>query len=134
MASLDASLDIMDETCNIYPVWLCPMRVPKTPYRSMVEAQGDDDMFVDVGVYGVPMSKSFKARETVRKIESFVRECKGFQALYAETLMTYEEMCAMFPSELYFKARNKFPETVKAFPEVYEKISSVARESDPKQK
>lgn len=92
-------------------------------------------MFVDVGVYGhTYVTEDLNKQKALRTFERFTLEHQGFQALYAETLMTYEEMCAMFPSELYFKARNKFPETVKAFPEVYEKISSVARESDPKQK
>ena len=89
-------------------------------------------MFVDVGVYG--FTRDLNRTKALRTYEKFTLEHQGYQALYAETLMTYEEVCAMFPRELYFKARKKYPETVKAFPEMYEKISSVARESDLKDK
>lgn len=126
MNTLDASIKVMDKTCGIYPVWLCPMRVPKTGQQSFVEAHGDDDLYVDVGVYGVPTSPNFKGRETVREIEAFVRECKGFQALYADSYMTREEFWDMFNPALYTKVRKSYGCT-ELLPDVYDKINRNAR-------
>ena len=62
-------------------------------------------MFVDVGVYGASNSnaRNTDRKTALRAYEKFTLQHQGFQALYAETLMTYEEFCEMFPSELYFK-------------------------------
>ena len=102
-------------------------------------------MHVDVGVYGHSRLPNFVGREkALRTFEKFTLEHKGYQALYAETLMPFEEFTEMFPRHLYdlvsifisklnsqnnfFQARKKFPGTLEAFPEVYEKISKAGRE------
>ena len=41
----------------------------------------------------------------LRTFERFTLEHQGFQALYAETLMSHEEFIKMFPSEMYQKVR-----------------------------
>ena len=49
-------------------------------------------MFVDLGIYGISHKSDFAGREgTLRKFEKFTIDKGGFQALYAETLMDYEE-------------------------------------------
>ena len=64
-------------------------------------------MYVDVGVYGSSHLPTWNGRDcALRKFERFTLEHKGYQALYAETLMTYEEYAAMFPQELYEKVND----------------------------
>lgn len=59
-------------------------------------------MHVDVGVYGHSKLPNFVGREkALRTFEKFTLEHKGYQALYAETLMPYEEFTEMFPRPLY---------------------------------
>ena len=59
-------------------------------------------MHVDVGVYGHSKLPNFVGREkALRTFEKFTLEHKGYQALYAETLMPYEEFTEMFPRHLY---------------------------------
>ena len=61
-------------------------------------------MHVDVGVYGHSKLPNFVGKEkALRTFEKFTLERKGYQALYAETLMSFQEFTDMFPRELYDK-------------------------------
>jgi len=55
---------------------------------------------------------------------------KSLQALYAETLMSYEEFNQMFAQfkEHYWKAKAQLPLSLEAFPEVYDKVSRQGRQ------
>ena len=110
-------------------------------------------MFVDLGIYGISHKSDFAGREgTLRRFEKFTIEKGGFQALYAETLMNYEEFTRMFQEhdhyyqkvtdyilQLFnvlleshccnknktlplFQARSQLPFCKDAFPEVFEKV------------
>ena len=102
-------------------------------------------MHVDVGVYGHSKLKNYVGREkALKSFEKFTLEHKGYQALYAETFMTYEDFTNMFPRiqydlvnikrenvfffKYFLQARRKFSGTLEAFPEVYEKVSRIGRE------
>ena len=96
------SLILNDSLTNIYPVWLVPARLylPGVP-KSLLPSAGDV-MYVDVGVYGHSKLPNFIGRERALKaFEKFTLEHQGYQALYAETLLSYEEFCTMFPREQY---------------------------------
>lgn len=75
----------------------------------------------------VPKVANFEMESSHRKVEAYVREVKGFQALYADTFMTREEFYQMFDHTNYNKLRIKYNCT-KAFPVVYDKISKHARQ------
>ena len=63
-------------------------------------------MFVDLGVYGLSTKPGFAGRaDTLRRFEKFTLEKGGFQALYAETLMSYEEFCQMFKEHEQFYSK-----------------------------
>ena len=49
-------------------------------------------MFVDVGVYGNTVLPDYVGKDkALRRFEQFTLEHQGFQALYAETLMTKDD-------------------------------------------
>jgi delta24-sterol reductase len=60
-------------------VWLCPFNLPNDP--GMVHPAGDkEELYVDVGIYGVPKvpkGKQFHAVNTTREIEDFVAKVNG---------------------------------------------------------
>ncbi len=91
MSTLDKSLSFFQQVVDFYPLWLCPMRVFDTPTRGMVNPLANEQMFVDVGIYGEPNVANFVAKDTVRKLEALMREIGGFQALYADTYQTRDE-------------------------------------------
>jgi hypothetical protein len=58
-------------------------------HRGLVHpAPGDKELFVDVGAYGNPTVKSFKAKETCQRLEKYVRQVCGYQMMYADSYMT----------------------------------------------
>jgi delta24-sterol reductase len=61
---------------QVYPIWLCPFKLPKNPGMLNNET-GTNEIFVDIGLYGVPKVLSYHAQKTTRKLEAFVRDCKG---------------------------------------------------------
>lgn len=118
-----------DKMVNVYPIWLCPFYLPKAPGMVHPAADLDTDMYVDIGVYGVPKVRKgqFRAQRTTRQIEDLVTDCKGFQMLYADCFRTREEFRAMFDHELYDRMRKEL-DCEKAFPEVYDKINKNVRD------
>lgn len=63
---------------QIYPLWLCPLKLPNNP--GMVHPAKEDigeEMYVDIGAYGVPKVQPFCPEETTRKLEAFVRKVNG---------------------------------------------------------
>ena len=56
-----------------------------------------------------------------------------FQMMYADSYMTKEEFEEMFDHTLYYEMRQKY-DCLKAFPNVYEKVSKAARTGKQTQK
>lgn len=128
---LDACLTVFHKEWEMYPLWLCPCRIPKTPVRGLVNPPNDtdDDLFIDVGAYGVPNNvhkAGYEPKAALRRVEKFVRDVQGFQALYAMTLMERDEFHEMFDHSVYNKLRKKY-ECDGAFPVIYDKVSRYAR-------
>jgi len=125
-------LDGLDNLVGFYPLWMCPCKIFKTPKRGLVNPCGDDELYVDVGIYGIAPAarvengKYFDYLGTHQKLEQFVRENGGFQALYAQTYQNREDFHKMFDHELYEETRRKYG-CDKTLPEVYDKISRDAR-------
>ncbi|KAK3755290.1 hypothetical protein QZH41_014600, partial [Actinostola sp. cb2023] len=124
MVMLDQALACFNKEFKLYPLWLCPMYLTNTP--GLVHSHGPGQMYVDIGGYGTPQASGFNARNSLRNVEAFVRNAKGYQMLYADSYMTREEFREMFDHTLYDKLRKTLC-CGNAFPEVYDKISRSAR-------
>uniref|UniRef100_A0A672G5W9 Delta(24)-sterol reductase n=1 Tax=Salarias fasciatus TaxID=181472 RepID=A0A672G5W9_SALFA len=125
MKHLEASITRMHKDMNVYPLWLCPFRLP--PSRGMVHPKGqEEELYVDIGAYGEPKVKHFEAKASTRQLEKFVRDVHGFQMLYADVYMEREEFWEMFDGQLYHRLREELG-CKEAFPEVYDKICKSAR-------
>ncbi|XP_050313504.1 delta(24)-sterol reductase-like [Anthonomus grandis grandis] len=123
--TLDDSIKIFRDTFDVYPLWLCPFILPNDP--GMLHPKEDrEQLYVDIGLYGVPKVEKFRPKEDMRKIEKYVTDVGGFQMLYADTYMTREEFRTMFDHSLYDRVREKL-QCKEAFPEVYDKVSRKAR-------
>jgi len=133
---IKAAIELNHQATAIYPLWMVPARLyfPGIPKELLPKA--GDVMFVDLGVYGFSTLEKFAGRDkTLRRFEKFTLDHFGFQALYAETLMNYNEFCTMFPRAIYDQARDRLPLCKEAFPEVYDKVSRQGRQtSKEKQK
>ena len=60
-----------------------------------------DEMFVNIGLYGLPRQDRTDFGKSLRKIEEFVKNCGGFQMMYAESSLSKEEFREMFDHSLY---------------------------------
>jgi len=130
---LEETLDMQHKLIGFYPLWLCPCRIFKTPKKGLINPiSGDDDLFVDVGIYGpAPAArtdggKHFNYLACHYDTEKFVRDLGGFQALYAQTYQSREDFELMFDHELYREVRKRH-NCEAVFPEVYDKVSRDAR-------
>lgn len=120
-----AALDCFHKELQLYPLWLCPFWLPANP--GFIHPKGDQaKMFIDIGAYGAPKTTGYKAIETTRRLEKFVRDHNGFQMLYADSYLTREEFYEMFDHSLYNKMREKLS-CQGAFPEVYDKVNRKVR-------
>lgn len=118
-----------DRLVKIYPIWLCPFRLPNEPGMVHPVDGLEEDMYVDIGVYGTVKVKrgEFEARRTTREIEDIVADANGFQMLYADCFRTYDEFRKMFDHRLYDRMRKQL-NCEQAFAEVYDKINRKVRD------
>jgi len=132
ISSLSETLDLQDKIIGFYPLWLCPCKILHTEKRGLVNPIGKDEMYVDVGIYGVPPSArpengdTFDYLDCHKTAESFVRSVGGFQALYAQTYQDRKEFREMFDHTLYDQVREKYG-CNEVLPVVYDKVSRAAR-------
>ena len=114
---------------RIYPVWLCPHSHRALPGSILVDPvkpePSGEEMWVDVGVYGLPVAvkekREFDMVKAMRCVEGKLRETGSVQMLYADIFQTREEFEQMFPHEGYRKVRAKY-HAEGAFPEPYDKM------------
>eukprot|EP01122_Echinamoeba_exundans_P012225 TRINITY_DN5058_c0_g1_i1.p1 TRINITY_DN5058_c0_g1~~TRINITY_DN5058_c0_g1_i1.p1 ORF type:complete len:534 (+),score=148.46 TRINITY_DN5058_c0_g1_i1:291-1892(+) len=127
ISKLSQCIDTFHEHWRVYPLWICPCKHPHTPVRGLLnETSTGEEMFVDVGAYGVPHNPNFDAEKSHRAVEKFVREVEGYQTLYAATYMTKEEFEQMFDHSVYDKLRKKYGCDGR-FPRIYDKVCRTTR-------
>jgi delta24-sterol reductase len=121
ISKLEQGLEVFKEQFDVFPLWLCPMRIFQEDTGFISPTPDGEEMFVDVGAYGTPKCPMFTAKESCRKVEHYVQSVHGFQMLYADTYTTREEFRNMFHHETYDALRKEL-QCEDAFPEVYDKV------------
>lgn len=133
MSTLKDSLDHFHDNYNMYPLWLCPVGVYEQENKlGMLHPHYHEDgtteeMFVDIGAYGIGNVPNFDGIEALKKTEQFVIDHNGYQAMYAKTMLTEEDFRKMFDHSYYDQIRDSIPLARKAFPDLYHKLSKKAR-------
>lgn len=77
ITKLNESVRLFENEFEIYPLWLCPFLLPNNP-GMLHPSNGKEEMYVDIGVYGVPKSDNFHPKRSTRNVERFVTDVKGF--------------------------------------------------------
>ena len=145
MRELPAMLNLCDEHLGqCYPNWLCPhihRPMPGTimpPPPQGAAGAGGAEMYVDLGVYGLPqcvkdrpVGHGFDMRGGMRVVEARLREIGGVEMLYADNYQTRDEFEQMFPHADYRRMRAKYG-CEGVFPEVYQKINIVGVQDEPR--
>jgi len=126
VADLEESLDYAHPVFEIYPLWICPVRLfNHSPYEGFLRnPKGPSEMYVDIGIYGIPKAVARNTWNGIREgraLEAFTQAKRGYHMLYADIFMNAQEFEAMFEHELYRATREKYGAS-KRFPEVFDKI------------
>ncbi|KAI3889696.1 hypothetical protein MKX03_007718 [Papaver bracteatum] len=130
------ALEWVHREMEVYPIWLCPHRIFKTPIKTMIypepgfeheRRQGDTEyaqMYTDIGVYYAPgpvlRGEEFDGSEAVRRLEKWMIENHGFQPQYAVSELNEKDFWRMFDASLYEDCRKKYG-AVGTFMSVYYK-------------
>jgi len=118
------AVQFCDEMTGVYPLWMVPTTIAEMPEKGI---------FVDLGIYGWSPLPTWAGKDpTLRMFEKFTLKHGGYQGLYADTLMSFEEFFQMFSEfgEAYAKVRARLPYCNEAFPTVYEKVSRAGRRGE----
>eukprot|EP00850_Spirogloea_muscicola_P014972 SM000111S18795 [mRNA] locus=s111:219051:223451:+ [translate_table: standard] len=118
------ALEFCDREYEVYPIWLCPHRLFKTPIRGLIgpepdfekhNRQGDTkyaQMWTDIGVYYAPgpvlRGEEYDGCAAVDRMEQFLIDSHSFQALYAVTELSERDFWRMFNIQLYASCREKY--------------------------
>lgn len=78
LTKLNQSVELFEREFKIYPLWMCPFKLPNNPGMLRPGNGKKEEMYVDIGVYGVPKSANFNPKISTRNVEKFVRDVKGF--------------------------------------------------------
>eukprot|EP00455_Lapot_gusevi_P053452 TRINITY_DN8335_c0_g1_i11.p1 TRINITY_DN8335_c0_g1~~TRINITY_DN8335_c0_g1_i11.p1 ORF type:complete len:481 (+),score=72.56 TRINITY_DN8335_c0_g1_i11:164-1444(+) len=120
MKDLEAFVDLCNDEFNIQPMWICPLKLASTPERFM-KCSDEGDLFVNIGTFGVPKSRSWNVVDSCRRIESFVRQVRGFHGLSNPVTQSYDEFCDMFDHSTYNHLR-AIHNCEHAFPRLFDKV------------
>lgn len=126
VSKLFDALMYFEKHYQIYPLWICPMRILNIgkgfihPYTENGET---DELYVDIGAYGTPHAHPFDGNKALHELEQFVIENKGYQALYARSMLSESDFRKMFDHRLYDIMQDQLKDARDAFGSVYEKMS-----------
>ncbi|KAG5981625.1 hypothetical protein E4U55_002737 [Claviceps digitariae] len=116
----------LHDTFNIYPLWLCPLRIrrddPNSAYGLHSEfADPDTPDLVNFGVWGPLTGQSRRAVvEMNRALERKVQELHGKKWLYAHAYYTEDEFWRNYDRQSYDELRAKYGATY--LPSVFDKV------------
>lgn len=126
--------ELVDYTAGelgIWPLWLCPLRrrAPPTfhPYTTTPGAaeggKEEDDMMLNVGVWGWGPSDRGEFVAANRALEDKVRQLGGMKWLYAHTYYDEPQFWDMYGGRAWYDAlRAKYKADEAGLPSVYDKV------------
>lgn len=131
-ATTEKLVDYTAQELGIWPLWLCPLkrRAPPTfhPYTTtpgLSEDKGkeEDEMMLNVGVWGWGPAKHEEFVTANRALEAKVRELGGMKWLYAHTYYDEPEFWDVYGGrEWYDTLRKKYKADEAGLPSVYDKV------------
>jgi Delta24-sterol reductase len=117
LAQASPFLDYLDDTFNIYPLWLCPL---KPGPRSPLLCNGlDTPLAINVGVWGPRIESYDEFVRQNKEVEAGLRRFGGKKWLYAHTYYTEEEFWKIYDKQDYDRLRRKY--SAETLPDLYQK-------------
>ena len=127
---LEEALVQAHSTFEVYPIWLCPHQVRESPGALQVTNGQQQDMYVDVGVYGVShrvhRNQPYDGRTATAAYEKWLIANRGYSALYATVELSREQFEEMFDRTLYHEMRQKWG-AEGVFMDTFDKVKRVRK-------
>lgn len=127
--------ELVDYTAGelgIWPLWLCPLRrrapptfhpYTTTPGSAAAAGEAEDEMMLNVGVWGWGPSDRGEFVAANRALEDKVRRLGGMKWLYAHTYYDEPEFWEMYGGRAWYDAlRAKYKADEAGLPTVYDKV------------
>ncbi|KAM7207450.1 hypothetical protein V8F20_002136 [Naviculisporaceae sp. PSN 640] len=124
------------EHTGIWPLWLCPLkRSPRPtfhPFTTSPKTGTQDEMMLNVGLWGWGPSNRAEFVKKNREVEQKVRELGGMKWLYAHTYYDQDEFWGMYGGrEWYDMLRTKYK--ANHLPSVWDKVHVDVNKKEEKQ-
>ena len=112
---------------NIWPLWLCPLRPPKSPtfhphtLKTAIEGQSSE-LLLNVGLWGFGPQDYDNYVAKNRELERKVADFGGMKWLYAQTYYSEDEFWSIYDRDWYNSLRKKYKAS--SLPDVWNKVSA----------
>ncbi|KAH0149598.1 FAD binding domain-containing protein, partial [Aureobasidium melanogenum] len=117
-------IDYLDEEFNLYPLWLCPLKLnapyPLTPKGKHYSQ--DSLRVINVGVWGPGPRNRTDFIAANRAIEAKTKQLDGLKCLYAHAFYTAPEFWDLYDKDHYDALRTKYHATL--LPSVFDKVTN----------
>jgi Delta24-sterol reductase len=126
ITDFDKAVDLIhhaDETIEIYPKWLCPIRTFYASKKISPMNVPRDDILLDIGIYG-RSKKYIKDRLGKNKeMEMYATTHNAIKVLYAEVFYSEEDFWTIYDKNHYDLIRHKY-KAEGVFPDLWHKVRS----------
>ncbi|KAI1102602.1 FAD-binding domain-containing protein [Jackrogersella minutella] len=125
-SAVDEFYHWVDQTLNIYPIWLCPIRTRRDAPDSAHGLHADfadpnsPEFMLNFGIWGPGPSDYKELVRLNRAIEQKVHELRGNKTLYAQAYYTEEEFWQNYNQPAYETVRERYHAS--HLPSVYDKV------------
>ncbi|KAI0844859.1 FAD-binding domain-containing protein [Daldinia vernicosa] len=116
----------VDQTLNIYPIWLCPLRLRRETPNAAHGLHANfanphyPEFMLNFGIWGPGPTDYRKLVRLNRAVEKMVHELGGNKTLYAQAYYTEEEFWKSYDRPAYDNVREKYHAS--HLPSVYDKV------------
>ncbi len=112
-------LEYNENNLGVYPIWLCPVKPTKTPQMLSPHCI-DDDMLIDVGIWGQTQKYLSNPIQINKDFESFAVIKDARKMLYAHAYYSEQEFWNIYDKSWYDNLRKKY-KADNIFPDVWQK-------------
>ncbi|KEQ92250.1 hypothetical protein AUEXF2481DRAFT_43343 [Aureobasidium subglaciale EXF-2481] len=116
-------IDYLDESFNLYPLWLCPLKL-NAPYPLMPKGKHysqDTVRVINIGVWGPGPRNHTSFTAANRAIEAKTAALDGLKCLYAHAFYTSSEFWSLYDKPHYDTLRQKYHAEI--LPSVFDKVT-----------
>ena len=106
LSRLEEGIEYVQENLDVHPLWNCPAAAGTTALSfAMPRAlAADPEMVVDIGVYGEPKVKHYRAYDQMRALQKFV----DVPSLWGVCYLSSEEIRAIYDFDTYESVQRKY--------------------------